>query len=912
MSKLRARRTAALTLILLATCTPTAPRFAFKHAEQRGRFPNGLRFILMPDATTPQVEVDVRYDVGSREDPPGKAGLAHLVEHLMFQQRPDGPTSPPLMHSINDVSTSFNAYTTWDKTHYMTGARGDRLDVLLKIEAMRLFYGCQTITAAEFEREREVVRNEIRQRGGTPEGQIPQLLLAAIYPKGHAYARPVGGDDRQLTSITLDDACSFIARYYAPERATLIVAGGFDVSAADAAVQKWFGRLDKRAAAPRTEVRAFAVEHGRIEHALDVEHPSVHVVWALPPRNTPDGDAVQFGLASTFFRTAAKADEYDFAYQVEPQLLGGELAPAFAISIVLRDISRLDEALAFVAKAARSAYRGFDEGSHEQVEESKNLRKAAFIADLEPLAARTDAVGDLVQQSGVDFDSQEPYVFHELDKIGQFDGARVAAAVKKYVDFDRARIVVIRASAKGGHGDPRSSVRLATRSDEQIAVADVDPREANRPIPIAGEPPGIPAAQRFALGNGMQVVLLPVKAMPLIATQLIFNNAGAAAAPDSPALAGFAARFLALPLDAEAVFRTGVNVGCHAAADATVCESSGISIYQEVVIRSLERLVTAGTYNQDAIEAMQRHSRGRFGARQRQDTELHRQLVNALYGPDHPYARGAVVTPAEIGQVHLDAVNAFHRRHFTAGNATLVVVGDIDAASAERQIRASFSGWDRGNVDRPVDPAPHPRTGPEFIGVVGSESPQLRVVIAYPSPAGVDAEAGARTVLAEMLNLRVGDVRFKLGSTYGVYARRSSLTGPTAYEIGGEVDAERGGESIKAMRDGVAMLRRGDHFDEDLVRARRKIVSELLGQSTVTTELAARLGFIAIHGLAPDYYRTLLQQVAAATPDQIHALVRQELDPGREVVVVLGDKSHLERAFADAGIAGARVVEPGK
>jgi predicted Zn-dependent peptidase len=140
------------------------------------------------------------------------------------------------------------------------------------------------------------------------------------------------------------------------------------------------------------------------------------------------------------------------------------------------------------------------------------------------------------------------------------------------------------------------------------------------------------------------------------------------------------------------------------------------------------------------------------------------------------------------------------------------------------------------------------------------------------------------------------------------------VRGPTAYQLGGNVDAERGGESIKAMRDGVAMLRRGDHFDEDLVRARRKVVSDLLGESTVTSEIAARLGFIAIHQLHPDFYRALLQQVAAVSPAQIQALIRSELDPAREVIAVLGERRQLERAFADAGLTGARIVdtaEPG-
>jgi zinc protease len=95
---------------LLASCTVAAPKIVFKHGEVRGRLQkNGLRFVVMPDATTQLAEIDVRYEVGAREDPPGKAGLAHLVEHLMFQQRPDGPGTPTLFRALQQTALRVNA-----------------------------------------------------------------------------------------------------------------------------------------------------------------------------------------------------------------------------------------------------------------------------------------------------------------------------------------------------------------------------------------------------------------------------------------------------------------------------------------------------------------------------------------------------------------------------------------------------------------------------------------------------------------------------------------------------------------------------------------------------------------------------------------------------------------------------------
>ncbi len=913
MSKVLSVAAAVAVSVLVSACQPAAPKFAFTHAEKRGKLEaNGLRFVIMPDASTQLAEVDVRYDVGSKDDPIGKAGLAHLVEHMMFQLRPDGENTTPLMKSINDLTTFFNAYTNWDTTHYMNTARAEQLDTLLKIEAMRMYFGCKTITNEEFLREREVVRNEIRQRGGTAEGQIPQLVMSSVYPKGHAYERMIGGDDSQLTTITLEDACKFIADFYVPERATVIVAGGVEVEPTVELITKWFGKLEKRPGAPLVQPAAFTVTKGRTQYDLDVERPSVHIAWALPASNTPEGEAARFGIGSAWGRIARKGQEYDFAYSVDGGILGGQLAPVFVISIELKGMGKLDEAVEFANKAARQAYRGFDEGSWAQIEEWKNQQKASFIESLEPLQARTNAIGEMVQFSK-DFDFSSPglYMFHELDKIGKFDGERVGKVVKKWIDPDKAKIIVIKPNKEGMKGDRRASVKFQVKSHEQKDVEDVDPSEARRPFKIAAELKGLQGAQRFELGNGMKIVMLPIKSMPLVSARLIFNNVGDASNPDSPMLPDAAARFLSLPIDADAFAKTGINVGCQTSTDVTVCGTSGINIYLDVMIKGLERLIAAGTYHQEGIERWQKNYKGQLSTKAaQQENEFERQVLTALYGAEHAYTRTGIQTQEAVGKLSKDSLESFRKSHYNAGNATLIVVGDFDPKSATSQIRSAFSGWGKGTVARPVDTAIAKRSGPLFIGVVGKEEPQLHIRIAYPAPAGVDGQEGARQILAEMLNKRVENVRFKLGSTYGISAGRRPSKGPSAYQIGGTIDAERVGESIKAIRDGLDSLRTGETFDVDFVKARRKLVSRLLGESTVTAELAQRLGFIAQYGLDTSYYNTMLQQIAAASPAQLRALLKTELDPKHEIIVILGDKPHLDKAFADAGIKDVKIVEP--
>ncbi len=903
-------------IALLVACPAPPPKTSFTYTELRSKLPNGLRFVIMPDATTTQVEVDVRYDVGSREDPPGKAGIAHLVEHLMFQQRPDGPETAPLMASINQLTTFFNAYTNWDTTHYMMASRREQLDALLKIEAMRMYFRCQTITEDEFQREREVVRNEIRQRGGTPEGRIPDMILAEVYPHGHAYSRMIGGDDANLTTITLQDSCDFMKKFYTPDRATVIVAGGIDPNEAAASIKKWFGPLEAIKGAPRVEVQPVtAVTSGRSEFDLDIERPYLVVAWPMPASNTPEGRAVNFGLGSTFFRTAIKADDYEFGYSVEPIILGGNLAPVFGIIVELKGQDKAGEALEFIKKAAKQAHRGLDGGSWAELEEEKARSKAAFLRGLETLTARTNTMGELIQfDNETSFDSSDVYLLKEMQRNVDFDGPYAAAQIKKYMDWDKAKVILFKASKTGIRGDKRSKLKFETKSHDKKEIPEVDPREAKRPLKVAADFKIFETTRRFEMGNGMKVVLLPLNTpFPLVSARLIFD-VGDVHSGGIPGLADFSASFRRLPMDAERFARAGIGARGGTTSDHTIFVSGGLDIYTSEIVTALERIIAAGEYSQEGIEAFQKNYKESFARKDRQqDWEFQRQILTAIYGADHPYTKNALLTPESVMAIGKDKLEDFRRAHYTAGNATLIIAGNFGKYTiddVERLVRSTFGGWGRGRVDEPIGPEQRARTAPEYIGVVGDELPQMTVAMAYPAPHGIDGQEAARRVLAEMLTLRMGDLRFKLGSTYGVYAGRSPQIGPTAYQMGGNVDAPRAGESLKAMRDGVESLRQGVNFDVDFVRARRALIENLLGQSTVSGEMVARLGTIEMYDLPPNYYDQLIKQIAAVSPAQVKSLIAKELDPKNEIVVCLADRATLVRSFEEAGLDQVKIVEP--
>jgi zinc protease len=906
------KRVLALSAITVAVGCASGPEptTAFRYAEKRARLSNGARLVVIPDRSTPLVQVDVRYEVGSAEDPPGKAGLAHLAEHLMFQHRMLGPDRPATFDLLPQIALGFNAYTTYDETHYELVASKEDVEALLRVEAFRMDARCRTIPPAEFEREREVVRNELRTRAGSPEGLMPRLVSEAVYPAGHPYRHTTGGDDQQLAAITFEDACRFLERYYTPDRATVIVTGNVDPDEVGRKFAFLFGGIARREAAPRAVVPPIALSARRTEHRLDIDRPLLWVLWRMPPATSPDF-AKADGLAVFARRLDRLAETWEFASNVASFRFGGKLAPTLALLVELPPGGDVDEALEYVWKATATGHWGFgDEDFFEKV--TKNRLRMAFVESIERLGARAELVADAIQfPSGrVDFGaSGKEYLIDEMHEIDGLSAGSYRDFVRRTLDRDRAQVVVFRPARDGARGDRRADLSFSPAGHDEAPEPLVDPAEAGRPLPAPRTSSILPRARRYTLDNGMAVVLLAYDGLPIVHAELVVGAGHAGEPADRAGLAEVAARFLQPPPGAN--FQLWVSTGAAVDADQARFAARGLSTYTDVVIESLERTVATGDYDQKRLEAHQLRVRRELGSPARRQREaFERALGAAEYGDRHPYAWGGAPTAASIGRIGHDAAAAFKRGRYVASNATLVVVGNFDEAAARATIGRTFGGWARGAAA----PRPPERAGAagaaQAIGVVGDDHPQMRLAVSYPAPSGRDGQHAARLILAEMLDQEMAAIRTRLGSTYGTYAEKTDHLGPNAYRMGGQVDAARAGESLREVRRRIDGLRRGDDLARRFALARRQVLRRLVAESTETAVMAERLASMAAFGQGPADEDGLIRRVAAASPAQVRALMAEELRPDREIVVCLADRATLVRAFREAGIARPRWVEP--
>src|SRR5690606_33610312 len=206
---------------------------------------NGMEVYSAPDASTSNVTVQVWYRVGSKDDPAGRSGFAHLFEHLMFKSTRNLPTET-FDRLTEDVGGMNNAFTADDVTAYYEVVPANHLQRLLFAEADRM--GSLVVDEPTFVSERDVVKEEYRQRIlASPYGRLFGLFSPETIYQDHSYRRPRSGSIEQLNASTLDDVRRFHATYFRPDNALLIVAHNFDQAQLDAWVDQYFPPLQRPA-----------------------------------------------------------------------------------------------------------------------------------------------------------------------------------------------------------------------------------------------------------------------------------------------------------------------------------------------------------------------------------------------------------------------------------------------------------------------------------------------------------------------------------------------------------------------------------------------------------------------------------------------------------------------------------------
>jgi zinc protease len=263
------------------------------------RLDNGLRVIVNPDHNVPVVAVNLWYDVGSADEAPDRTGLAHLFEHLMFQGSAHVKSGDHI-GLAQAAGGSVNATTSYDRTNYFEAVPTSAVRQMLWLEADRLGTLRETVDQASLDNQREVVKEEKRQRyDNVPYGDVWHRILALAFPEGHPYSHPTIGSMEDLDAASLADVRDFFAANYRASRAVLTLAGDLTPEQGFRLAEQYFGHLPRLPGRERPEVPPLQPHEGvpRQEVVAAVPRDAVHLVWRLPKAGDPDLEAL--GLATS-------------------------------------------------------------------------------------------------------------------------------------------------------------------------------------------------------------------------------------------------------------------------------------------------------------------------------------------------------------------------------------------------------------------------------------------------------------------------------------------------------------------------------------------------------------------------------------------------------------------------------------
>ncbi len=368
---------------------------------------NGLVVLLHEDHTLPQVTVNLSYQVGSKDEAPGRTGFAHLFEHLMFMgtQRVPRGAFDAWMEAEGAWN---NAWTSEDRTDYYVVGPSHVLPLFLWLEADRMAALGAEIDQVKLDLQRDVVRNERRQTSeNTPYGLVELELPKLLYPPGHPYHHPVIGSHEDLQAASVADVRSFFARFYVPNNASLVIAGDFDPVAAEAMVRQHFAGIPRGADphAGRAPVAPPAPAHVRdIVKVTDrVDQPRVHFAYQTPAHFQADdaalsllGTVLSTGKGSRLHAALVYADEV--AQDVAAAQWSGVLGSRFVIQATAREgvsaealQAKMDAVLSKLLKDGVTA---------DETERARNGVQMAFVSGLQGLGDRAGLLNQYMAEVG--------------------------------------------------------------------------------------------------------------------------------------------------------------------------------------------------------------------------------------------------------------------------------------------------------------------------------------------------------------------------------------------------------------------------------------------------------------------------------------------------------------------------------
>jgi len=875
---------------------------------------NGLTVIVHEDRKAPVVAVSVWYNVGSKDEPAGSTGFAHLFEHLMFGGSENAPGSY-LGRMRNLGPSNLNGTTWFDRTNYFQTVPTPALEQALFLESDRMGYLLGEVGQEVLDLQRGVVQNEKRQGDNQPYGLFEYAQLEALFPEGHPYRHSTIGSMADLDAASLETVRNWFRENYGPNNAIVVLSGDIDEATARPLMQRYFGAIPRgpvntpaEADVPTLAAPVVATMHDRVANTRLTRS------WAVP--GLLSDDAVPLSVAASVLGGLASS-------RLDNQLVRGEQT-AVAVTSSLSDFHRIGifdisvdvkpgQDAAEVGRRLDAIVADFIARgpTEEEVARVATRYVAGRIQSLEQVNGKANVLAE-----GQLYAGDPDHYRKELAQYASVTPAQVTAAMQRWLTRP-----VFDMTIAPGEREAYVEAAASPSGAAPVPAAEIQ-RVARDAMPEIGQVPDLqfPAVERATLSNGIKLVYAHVDTVPVTRVAVEFDAGYAADRADR---LGAQAMMLDL-LDegtttrdanqlAEEEERLGASVNVSASMDRTSAELSTVTANLTPGLTLLSDVVRNPAFAPAEIERI-RAARlsGLASERTNPGAIAARALPPLIYGEGSPYGRSFTGSGDEATVTALTRADlvATHDAWIRPDNATIFVVSDLPLAQITPQLEAAFGDWRAPSTPRGTKDfaGAVPATTSRIVLIDRPQSPQSLIYGGAVLPvSGTDdllaLNAANVTLGGDFLSRINSDLRETKGWSYGVRGGVNALEHRVPYIVNAPVQANRTGDSI------AALIAQYDRFLEadgvqpnELERTINGNTRSLAGGFETSGQILGALRSNALYGRPDDYQTTLSSRTRALTAAQLDAAAREVIHPDQFVWVVVGDASVVRPQLESLGL----------
>ncbi len=900
---------------------------------------NGLRVIVHEDHKAPVVAVSVWYRVGSKHEPAGKTGFAHLFEHLMFNGSENSPGD--FFEPLQQVgATDFNGTTNTDRTNYFETVPTGALDRALFLESDRMGHLLGAVTQEKLDNQRGVVQNEKRQGDNNPYGLLRYEIFENLFPKGHPYHHSTIGSMADLNTASLADVKKWFSDNYGPNNAVLVLAGDIDLATAKTKVAEWFGDIPRgpEVKAPQTAVPTLPAPLAKEVKDL-IPTTRIYRMWAIPGLNDPESVPLQMATAVLGGLSSSRLDNAlvrkdpvavsvaAFAQTLEDAgflIVQADVKPGVDPKVVGE---KLDAQIADFLATGPTA---------DELQRAAASYLGGTISGLESVGGFGGKAVTLAE--GALYSNDPAYYKTELDRLAKVTPEQAKAVADKWMSRPAFSLTYSPGErTEGGENrggaftDGKPAAAVSPDRYWNAALGDVGPDtgvgtatsiadRSQLPAVMDLKALEFPAIERAKLKNGMEVVFARRTAVPTVQVAVSFD-AGYAADPHNAL--GTQSLMLSLMDEgttskdsiafAEAKERLGAQIDGSANADETVFSLFALKPNLSASLGLLADYIRNPAFDGKELERVRAQQLNRLNAELNNHNAIaSRVLMPVLYGADHPYGipPSGLGNEAAVKAATRDQLAAFHQTWIRPDNARIFVVGDTTLKDVTKQLDAAFGDW---KAPKTAKPEKHfeiaiPKPQPRILLVDRPKSPQSIIiagkVLDVKGDDDLEVLRQANDIFGGSFLSRFNmNLRETKGWSYGVRSRVSGEADRVTWVAVAPVQADRTGDSIREFqKELTAFIGDKGVTAEELERTTNGSVRELPGSFETSGDVLGGLRAIAKYHRPDNYYETLPAKYEAMTAEELDAAARKELSTGDLVYVVVGDAAVVKPQLDGLGL----------